>query len=65
LQVQSNTVITNLGKYNPLILSEEEPESVEFCDAINKSTRIGKFYIFDYSDTYITYFEVIVLHINE
>ncbi|KAL6418637.1 hypothetical protein ACFW04_011925 [Cataglyphis niger] len=35
LQVRSNTIISNLGKYNPLnLLDEIEPENVKFCDVI-------------------------------
>ena len=53
LQIQSNTIISNLGKYNPLSSLNIQPEYVKFCDVINKSTRVGKFFDCSYKQVNI------------
>lgn len=41
LQLRSNTVICNLGKYE-LISSNVQPEQVKFTDVVNTSTCVSK-----------------------
>ncbi|XP_029171953.1 uncharacterized protein LOC114941216 isoform X1 [Nylanderia fulva] len=41
LQIQSNTTISNLGKYNMERTNLIEPELVEFCDVMNTSSRVA------------------------
>lgn len=42
LQVQTNTIITDLGPYDLLILPDTEPEYIAFYDVMNTSARVGK-----------------------
>ncbi|XP_024877221.1 uncharacterized protein LOC112458045 isoform X2 [Temnothorax curvispinosus] len=40
LQIRSNTIVSNLGKYKLLCSSDIEPENVQFSDVLTTSTRV-------------------------
>jgi len=46
LHIKSNTVVSNLGKYEPTNIRNIKPEYIELNDTFNSSQKyISKFYI--------------------
>lgn len=45
LHIKSNTIVTDLGRYEPTNISNSKPDFVELRDVLNISRRISEFYI--------------------
>jgi len=43
LLIKSNTIVSNLGIFDPISYLDTLPESVELCDVLNTTIRISKY----------------------
>jgi len=48
LHIKSNTIVSNLGRYEPTNTTNIKPEYVELKDILNSSRRISTFYTVSY-----------------
>jgi len=44
LLIRKNTIISNLGKYEPIQKYTEKPVSIKLCEIFNVSQRVSTFY---------------------